>query len=189
MKSAYFVMGPESSGNRMMAFAVTSTGFLSDGGGVSGSLDKYIITTEWFKGGVNTSDIIRSIESAPNRIVFSRSIPRRGYPNKEWANIKSICNKLLEFDYNVYPLVMYRDKDIIIKSQVRRKHVPTEEIASKFIDKAYNHIDSNLFKVKLQTIRIVYESFVTDETYRINTFKSIGLPPPNMEFFNANDKY
>ena len=185
-RMAYFVMGPESCGNRMMTRAINSAYDFGIGGQVEGT-NKYVFKTLWMK----DKDFRKSLAEAPNRIVFVRSIPRGSWPKKQWPPIAKYCIAFEEFNYDVYAIVMERKERFVIKSQVAHKHVPDEEKAKKMIAKSRRYINNQLKKAGVPTYIIQYEKFVTDKNFREHFFVEVLKlnSPPKMKFYNANDKY
>ncbi len=186
-KNAYFIMGPESAGNRMMTQAFNSAYDFGDGGHEGKNYKSYVLRNHWVKDG----DIIASLANSPNRIVLVRSVPRKGWPNKEWPPITSYCLAMIKNGYNVHAIVMDRNTSCLIKSQVGRGHVPNEERAEEYIFKARRYIRSQLKKVNVWAHNIQYEQFVSGEEYRRYLFEDVFNldSAPRMEFYNANDKY
>jgi len=185
MKKAYFVMGPESSGTRMMTQAIQSTKDFGVGG--VNINNGYVWKAKWVD---DSTNIIDSIKKAPDEIILVRSVPRGGWPNKKWPNIAEICQTLIENDYRVFPIIMSRYYEYTAKSQANRGHVPNENLGKEMIKKAHKYILDALKKVNLQFYLVEYEEFVTDPDYRRAVFKALNLDrEPQMEFFNANEKY
>ncbi len=167
MKKAFFVMGPESSGTRMLTRAFMSVGVFGDDGDRQ-RLDE--------GGYYHVGDI-----------VFRRSIPYAG----KWPPIGDLCRKMGTAGYEVQPIVILRDREITARSQVRNGHTGTVEEARGKVDQAVSHIGTELaLVVDRELMKLVtYESFVAHEGIRMIVFASLGLPGPAMEFYNGNEKY
>jgi len=177
VKIAYFVMGPESSGNRMMTKAIESAHDFGDGG-YNLPLSRYDWKEKW-----------KDLSKAPERITFVRSIPTGSRPNKEWFPIAEECMKMESSGYRILPIVLHRDIRYTVLSQLKHGHVLSHKEGAGNISQAYEHIFDQLSVIHLFPIVVKYERFVTSEVYRKILFENIGLEPPQMEFFNANEQY
>lgn len=164
MKIAYFVIGPESSGTRMLTKAFISAGCFGDS-----SIDQRM-------------DDMNFSESL---IVFRRSLPHGGV----WPHITHIVDVMRQSGYRVHPVMIIRDKTCTIKSQIKNQHVTTEIEAMdniRFgIEYAYRHLSS----IGLNPVVVLYEIFVKYPESRELFFKSLGLMAPLMEFHDGNLKY
>jgi hypothetical protein len=166
MKIAYFVMGPESSGTRMMTQAFISVGAYGDGG-------------HWQK-------LDKGFIGAPDKIVFRRSLPH----GKNWTQIHKFINRMKQAEYQIInPILIVRDKEVTAKSQIKNKHVKTIEQGYENITKAIDHVYRELALVGMTPTVIHYEPFVNRPGVRRHFFRSLGLENPKMDFYNANDKY
>jgi hypothetical protein len=165
-KIAYFVMGPESSGTRMMTQAFLSFGFHGDGGHRQ-KLDK-----TGFAGGHET-------------IVFRRSIPH----GKVWPPIAKLIKRMEKNGYTVRPVVIVRDKDVCAKSQVKNHHVKDEKQSRQHISRAWAHMFLGLAQAGHTPHVIYYEAFVKFKKVRTAFFKQFGLAHPKMDFYNADLQY
>lgn len=186
MKRAYFVMGAESSGNRMMIDAIESSNDFGLGG-IKVPRNEYIYKGKW-----DTEDTVRQslIKNTPEKLLYVTSVPRKTHPNKEFPNIYYICLNLRSVNYTIYPIVMYRDRRFVVASQISHNHVRSELQAHTNIDKAYEHIFSELADIHLYPLIVKYENLVNDKRYRQLIFTHLELnPPEKFEFFDANEKY
>ena len=186
MRKAYFVMGAESSGNRMMVDAIESSNDFGLGG-IKVPRNKYIYKGKW-----DTEDVIYKslMKNGPERLLYVASVPRGTYPNKEFPNIHYVCATLKGFNYTVYPIVMYRNREFVVKSQVERNHTTSELQAHTNIDQAYEHIFSELADIISQPLIVKYENLVNDINYRRFIFDAFDLNyPEEFKFFDANEKY
>ena len=168
MRQAFFVMGPESSGTRMLTRAFVSVGVFGDDGEVQ-RLDDM------------------QFEGRPERIVFRRSIPHDG----EWPPVGDLCREMAAAGFDVWPVVILRDREITARSQVKAGHSRSVEEARQKVDKAVILIYAELACVESQPVmQVAYESFVAHERVRVDIFASLGLSGPvGMEFYNGNEKY
>lgn len=170
MKIAFFVLGPESSGTRMMAQAFVTLGIYGDY--THGQrLDKNLRNNDFKK--------------IPNLIVIRRSIPH----GVDWVKISEIVKKLESFEYDVVPIFITREREATAKSQVKHHHTPDIKTAHAHISKAINHIYRGLAVAGKNPHVIHYEPFVQFQRVRKMFFAQFGLGLPKMEFYNANDKY
>jgi hypothetical protein len=192
MKTVYFVMGPESSGNRMMAQALMSAREWGEGGLIM--KDAYAWNSKWVKRKnpkeETTEDILASISTAPDKLLLIRSIPRKGWPNKEWIPIAVICREFLKHGYRVIPIVMSRYWIYSAFSQADRGHMPSFELAKKIVRLAYRYILDELEEAGIPYLLVDYEEFVTQRAFRDSLFRRLDMDTePKMEFYNADLKY
>jgi len=187
MKVVYFVLSPESAGNRLLVRSINSAYDFGNGGVESLGEGSYQFHYKWFNPGLG---IRGSLEKAPDRVIFSRSIPRGSYPKKEWPNLCEICTIMQECGYEVVPIVSHRELEATAQSQVQHHHVREYNEASLYIHEAYQLIFSSLAKMRLQPIMVKYEELISDAGYRAFIFIDLlGLKEPTLEYFDANDKY
>lgn len=164
MKVAYFVVGPESSGTRMLTEAFIKSGCYGDS------------TIDQRMDDMNFSESL---------IVFRRSLPHGGI----WPNIHQIINTMQQAGYRVYPVIILRDKSYTIKSQVKNQHVANETEAAENINYAVEYAYRSFAAVGLNPAVVLYEMFVKYPEVRALLFKSMGLMPPLMEFIDGNLQY
>jgi len=165
-KRAFFVIGPESSGTRMMTQAFISSGAYGDGGHAQ-KLDK---------DGFNEGHKL---------IVLRRSVPH----GVNMPPITKLINRMQNSGYKVIPIVILRDKDKCAQSQVKRGHASNLKGATTSIERAVDHIYNHLSNFSMPFHVIHYEPFVKSEKVRNAFFSRFNLPPPKIDFFNANEKY
>lgn len=173
----YLVLGPESSGTRIVAWVINSA-YEFKGGGYSTEPD-YGWKSDWERG----------YEVASNRRLLTRSIPIGTYPHKDFVDIESICAKFMVEGYTVIPIVLYRNIKYLIQSQIATGHVPNKNVAINFISKAYDHIFKSLENLGLAPFHIHYGMFVTNENYRKRILKELKLGESNIELYDGNAKY
>ncbi len=173
---AFYIVGPESAGNRLMARSLHSSGVAN------------VYTT---KGGV--------YQPAPHRInysddplVISMSIPY----NFRWPDIsRQYLDIRYDKDYNqirnrIVWMILDRDTVFMVKSQVKQKRVRGSGEAYRNIKRARAEISiavNYLDFLDTEIVRVQYETFVTDRWYRKNLFSSFGLPEPTIKYYNANE--
>src|SRR6185437_14276821 len=100
---AFLVIGPESSGTRMVTDSLIRAGAYGQPGH-SQEMDDFSFT------------------GRPEMIVFRRSVPHGDL----WPDITRIVRQMIEAGYSVSPIVTYRDKDYCVRSQLRVGHQETE---------------------------------------------------------------
>ncbi len=164
MRRAFFVIGPESSGTRMMAESLISAGVYGDHDHVQrlDNLDFY---------------------DRPDIIVFRRSIPHAGV----WPPINTLHRMMTVARYTVHTFIMWRKEEFTILSQIKRKHVTNKKQAKKNIKKAVKLIGE--FSHGKECEVVGYEHFVTDPWYRSGLFRDYGLTDPTITYYNANEAY
>ena len=165
MKIAYLVVGPESSGTKMITKALTlATGGMGD--------DTHFQRLD-----------AMDLRGAPDTIVFRRSIPHAG----AWVDISEIIKKLEVHGYHVQVITIDRDTEYMAKSQVKNWHAESEKMAVQKINYARGHIEKHISG--RTPARLQYEYFVTDPSYRKLFFDGLDLIEPDMEYYDGNAKY
>ena len=193
MKKAYVIAGPESSGNRMMVRAIESTMDFGEARHKYSDPNSYIYNVNW----VTTMDKLdpekldKALEDAPDQFVFVASVPTRPSGKLIYPPMGEIVSKMISHQYRVWPIIMHRHHKYLIKSQVARKHTVDAAASINEILRSYDHLFMEYAKAKVYSYVIKYETFVTDEDYRYMIMRKVlELPAvPDMEFFNANEKY
>lgn len=165
MRRAFFVLGPESSGTRMLTKALMECGAYGDS-----SHEQRLDTLDF--------------DEAPDLIVFRRSVPHAGI----WPPIRGLIRKMEKAGYDVTPIVIVRNPHYTALSQVRVMHSPSYEVARERIQVAGAQIGWDLGNDP-DALFVQYEQLVEDEDYRAEFFEEIGLEEPDMEFYNGNLKY
>jgi len=189
IKRAYLIFSPESTGNKMLDKAMQSSNDFGRGG-TTGNL--YKSPSDWNYNWVDDDindieNVIQSIETAPDKVLMTCSIPRKPYPGKDWIPIERICWEFFRNGYKIFPLMVVREEKYTILSQVRRGHAPNEKVAKELLYKSYEYIKTELGLAGLKPIEICYEAFAEEKDYRDFIFEALLLQPPDdFEFFNAN---
>jgi len=165
VKRAYFVVGPQSSGTRMMTRAL-----LQASGGYGSSEHNQPM-----------DDL--NFEARPETIVFRRSVPHSG----RWPDLKRIARRMLSCGYEVKFVRMHRQRNFLVRSQIRVGHVPRESQAHAEIERAGQLMDGQL-KDEL-VVDAPYGIFVTDHEFRAEFFAHLGLHEPAMDFYDGNARY
>ena len=134
LKTAYIIVGPESSGTRLLTKILIKAGCA----GSPGHSQKW--DTKPFAG---------------NSIVLSRSYAH----SSMWPSLKSIVSRCSKEGYRYKIIVINRDWLAMAKSQVHRKHCKNETQAFLNIRKAYTSIYQDI-DLSTDYIVISYESLV-----------------------------
>lgn len=167
MKTAFFVMGPESSGTRMLTKAFCTLGIYGD-----------------YKHKQRMDDF--DFSETPNKIVFRRSLPH----GDRWPDVAGIVNRMRQAGYkSIVPILIVRDKDMTVNSQIRHEHAEKDPESRGNIEFSIDHSYKTLAEVGLSPVVIHYEPFVKYESVRKMFFQSLGLREPTMAFYDANDQY
>lgn len=164
-KRAILVVGPESSGTRLMTAALIAAGCTGDA------------THEQ-----------RFDESPPHQRLI---VWRRSYPHfHDWPNSKARINRLRDAGYDVAVAVMSRDWHCMSASQVRSRHVPDRSTALSNIRRAYVEIFEALRSTTSPFVVVSYESLAHyREAALKRTLAEFGLKPAAIEIRDANRKY
>ena len=161
MKKAFFVVGAESSGTRMLTEAFISAGCYGDAGHEQ-RLDR------------------ERLDEAPGLVVFRRSLPHA----TKWPDLEKMKQRFTDAGYMVVMVQVKRNMDIMVQSQLRgEQHAKNKDQAIANILKANKTIRQYEHKT------VHYESFVTDADVREEFFFNLGLPAPDMQFYDGNLKY
>ena len=167
MRKAIFVVGPESSGTRMMVQFFMQCGYEGNAGH----------SQPW--------DDMRFREY-PDRLVFRRSMPH----GNKWPDLVGIIGKMQAANYTVYPIYTWRDPRYMALSQVNASHKPTEDEALDSIALSVVHVDTAFEELGMRPTTILYEHFINNESYRraiSGLFTSMGYTP--FEVRDGNSKY
>jgi hypothetical protein len=154
MMNAYLVLGPESSGTRMMTRLLMAAGCIGDGEHEQ----------RW--------DTAQPDGETP--IVWRKSLPHGG----EWPSLDLMTHRLRERGYTVYALVMARDWTAVARSQ-QEHWGHTWETALDNLRTAYPYIFSSLLKFQVPYVMVSYESLVQHGSRSLGELLgSIGITPP-----------
>ena len=166
-KKAFFIIGPESSGTRMMTQAFIALGAYGDGG------HQQKLSKEGFGGG-------------HPMIAVRRSVPH----GVKMPDITQIIKELRKHGYQVFPIIIVRDKDKCAASQLKNGHAKTLQEAKDSIKTSVNFIHSHLANFpNLYAYFVQYEPFTKKKKIRDSFFKKFGFPHPEMDFYDGNAKY
>lgn len=166
-KRAFLVLGPESSGTKMLTRSIMLAGAYGQDTHVQKMDD------------LNFGD-------RPPLIVFRRSIPHAS----KTPNIKKIYDLISKAGYKVTPIFIRRNDSCTANSQIRNGYVNNIQDALINMEYADNVVLSAFGKIGVQVIRVKYEPFVTNPEIREKFFNILGLEEPvSMTYYNANEKY
>lgn len=154
LKRAYLVLGPESSGTRLITRILIA-------GGCHGTDDH-----------VQAFD--RCIPDPLTPIVWRRSLPH-GH-NHEWPNIKNLIWYLINLGRDVNVVCCTRDMECTIDSQLFWGHVTTDAAARQNIIRAYREMFDGVQSLGVKCQVVSYESLIAHprNSQRI-LLESLGL--------------
>ena len=168
---AYLILGPESSGTRLMAKILIKAGCLGT--------DDHVQSFD-------TEDLPEPTQP----IVWRRSVPH----GEDWINIANMVYRMEEAGYCVTIIITNRDWYAMGLSQVRQGHANTFDTAIKNIERAERFIYSNIFSVGVPFLGMSFESLIRLEAINCN-LGLLGLPNlseeqiKELELFDANSKW
>ena len=165
MKEAILIVGPESSGTKMLTEAFVRLGYFGDYGH-SQRLDDM------------------RFSGRPDRIVLRRSMPH----GAEWPNVADIVRRLQDASYHVRPALIWRDKDCCCLSQARNQG-HAHEASSRNIPEAIERLFAEFATVRLWPVCAYLGAFVKCPQVRTEFFRLFGEPAPDMAFFDPDQKY
>ena len=163
-KYAFLVLGAESSGTRMLTKALVLAGVWGD-----------------YTHGQRIDNLLGVMDKAPPYVVMRRSLPHA----RMWPRLDVLSRQLRSGGHKLIPLGIEREERYTIKSQLTdQQHAQTATQARDNIARA-----KKLIKAQRPLWVASYERFVSNEDYRAGLFAQIGLEVPEMQFYNANQKY
>ena len=165
MKQAVFIVGPESSGTKMLAEAFVRLGYFGDFG-FEQRLDDLVFT------------------DGPSKIVLRRSLPH----GPLWPGIPAIVDAMTAAKYVVRPVVIFRDKDCCRRSQVAT-HLHSPEESGRNIRHALETAFESFARRELMPVCVYLGAFVKSDVVRRQFFATFGQQIPDMEFYDPDAKY
>ena len=132
MKRVFIIIGPESSGTRVVTRLFIKAGCFGEGKHLQ-ALDKFI------KGEIKN---LKKFSGNADTIVFRRSIPHG--VNPVWIKFNQIEKLFTEQGYKVFWIVTMRDWSSLARSKVRRGHKKNLKEAKESVKKEYSYIASGL---------------------------------------------
>lgn len=134
MRSAFLVLGPESSGTRLATSILIA-------GGCYGSADHH-----------------QPFDHSPfgdlNPVVWRRSVPHAG----EWLDLDSLMRKCT--GRTVHAVITTRDWHSTVQSQIAAPHAQDAEESRRKIQQAYKGIFGELSRVRIPFTVLSYESLL-----------------------------
>ncbi len=172
MVNAYLVVGPESSGTRLLSKVLMSAGCLGS--------DQH--SQEW-------DDLKFPLPEKP--IVFRRSLPH----DRQWPDIGEIITKMRNAGYNVHVLVTTRDWHPVIQSQLASTNHFGYPRILEHIRKAYTMIMVEVNKLHAPFTMSSYESLTSNSKSVNELLTFIGLPAlsidqqEELKLYDGNKKW
>jgi hypothetical protein len=161
------VLGPESSGTRML------TEFLMRAGCCGDCTHTQLIDHSDFR-------------ELPRQFVLRRSLPH----GEGWPDIQGLTEQIISAGYAVEYLVILRDKDYCVASQIRSMHEEDERQCRYNILHALEIIFEAADALSILPEVVLYEPFVRYESVRRGLVGRLRLNyPEGMVFVSGNDKY
>ena len=166
-KRAFFVVGPESSGTRLLTRVLIQSGCFGDDG---------------HQQQMDDLDFSRR----PARIVLRRSVPHRN----QWPDVGRIVRRMERAGYEVVVLVTTREVQAMARSQVRAGHVHSLLRAYEHVERAYRRIFSALGELHGPSLFVVpYEATVLHPRSLADLLSGLGLTPSIPEIYDGNEKH
>lgn len=170
---AYFVVGPESSGNRHLVQWLVE-------GGCHGNGD----INQPIDGPPPLYPVLLPLPPLPEFIAFYRSVPHGG----TWPRIGPIIRQLMRL-YPVTVIVTLRDQAIVERSQVTAGHVETLHEARANIRRAYRAIYSAISATGVEFVTVPYRC-MGKLSYRKWLADYLELPEmPLLDFHDGDEWY
>ena len=121
----------------------------------------------------------------PDDIVYRQSVPHGGH----MPPIKEITRRMEKFGYEVVHVVIDREDEYLMRSQVKRGHRYEMKDAKANLIPVREYITEQMKEMAAEPAMVQYEDFVNSAEVRRKFFEAYSLPEPDMHFFNANDTY
>ncbi len=174
MKRAFLVVGPESSGLRLVTRILISMGCWGDGQ-MEQRLDK-------------------GLPEHGGDIVWIRSFPHFGRESgkRHWPNLIELNYKLICAGYWIRGIVVARDMKVTALSQVRAGHVLSYAEGLENIREAQRRIFSQIATCQMLYVSLTYEQLVKRPGWVVEFLSEqflLDQPEQIEEVFDGNDKY
>jgi hypothetical protein len=164
-KRAYLVLGPESSGTRLLTRILIAAGCYGDDG--------------------HEQRLDSAIPDEP-LLVWRRSLPH----DKQWPDIAGLVGLLRLHGYAVTAIVSSRDWHAMALSQVQAPHAPDVSTALVQIQQAYLRIFAGLRSTATPFRVVNYEALVMRVETSIRLLEHLGLPAEaRIEVHDGNAKH
>lgn len=166
-KRAFLVLGPESSGTRLMTKLLIAAGCYGDDG--------------------HEQRLDCAIPADEPLVVWRRSVPHR----KEWIRVREVVARLSDAGYSVTAIVMSRDWHALGLSQVQAPHVADVETATANAQRAYCLIFGSLSATNTPFEVVNYEAIVSRPQATVAALmRRLGLAEPEGTYlYDGNAKY
>jgi hypothetical protein len=170
-KTAFMVLGAESSGTRFLTRCMIASGCDGDGN--------------------HRQRFDKTLEGAGDKIVWRRSLPHKTGDQREWPDLDSMLKKLREFGYEARVLAVIRNHYCTCLSQVQHGHSATVAEATLNAVGAIRRISSFVLENNLPVMFFTYESLVHNFEIAKNALKDWGIDfsKPAGGILDANVKY
>lgn len=176
MKRAFIVVGPESSGTRVLTRLLIALGCWGDGGHYQ-PLDRQIRERK-----------VSLVKSGDKDIVFRRSIPHSG----KYPDIVDIANVFLRAGALPILIVTTRNWPCMALSQVKNRHARSVEEAYGKIRKAEKIIAEDIERGGLSYLKVHYDFLVMHPRAAIKAlthFLGVESPAKTEQIISANNKH
>ncbi|TWT35198.1 hypothetical protein KOR34_00860 [Posidoniimonas corsicana] len=162
---AILVMGPESSGTRLMTSLLIDAGCYGDA--------------------THRQRIDRTIpQSGP--IVWRRSFPH----GDGWPDAVAAIRRLQSSGYIAKAVVMTRDWHCVVQSQLERRHATDAETALARLQDSYRRIYQALCETNIFYINVSYESLILNGGAAVSqALANFGLSSAGATIGNGNEKH
>lgn len=170
VKRAFLVLGPESSGTRLMARLFVAAGCYGD---------------------VDHKQRLDAALSNGEPIDAPAIVVRRSYPYaKQWPNLHRLQARLQQAGYKARAVVIIRSMQFTALSSQRQAHERKMGRAMTRSANAFRHIGQALQETQIPFVWVTYESLVQRPEQEVAwLFKWAGLPAPQVRIFDGNEKY
>lgn len=155
-KRAFVILGPESSGTRLLTRLFIEAGCAGD------------------DGHVQRLDTERPVEPL---VVIRRSYP---YGNV-WPDLAQLSGRFQNAGYDIFVVVILRSLQFTVLSSLQQNHTKSEQKARHRSQEAFRRIGSALFDDPLPFVWLTYEALVQrPEQITGWLFDQVGLKPPHV---------
>ena len=162
---AFLVLGPESSGTRLMTKLLISAGCNGDDG---------------------NRQRFDAVPAFGDHVVWRRSLPHGGV----WPNLSKCVSRLRSAGYSVLVVVMSRDWNAIQLSQVASGHVDETFVAHNHIREAYRIIFNAITREGVDYEIVNYEMLCGHELAVSSLLERLGLTSQEpVAIYDGNAKY
>lgn len=164
-RRAFLVLGPESSGTRLLTRIFINAGCYGDAGDVQ-RLDEGL--------------------TGESMIVWRRSVPH----NRAWPDITEMIADLRAAEYEVQSIVTSRDWAAMTQSQASAGHVPSPEAAIENLWRVYPFITGQLAAHHVPYFMVSYDSLVQRPAKVLRWLsRQTGTTLPVVEIYDGNAKW